>query len=142
MLLFDNAGMSQISDLIALASLNPIDAMAAQNLDAEALRRHKMKLMAFTIALPVDYLITYTHEIHVDTMCRHIAISNSPGTVPTPATLALFCQAFKMVAAGEMLMDICNKQPPRRPHAILQFWTEKFANGRIAVNILAPLQES
>jgi hypothetical protein len=53
-------------------------------------------MKSYSIALPVDYSVTYTHEIHAMVRAHHISISANSG-LPAVAAVNMILEEFGMI---------------------------------------------
>ncbi len=116
-----------IADLIERAAAAPVAYETVREMAAQydKLKGQNIMFDPFTISIPIDYTVTYTHEFQrPDVCCRHLSMSvNRPGRAPN---------AFAM----QMLMDefgFKNRlgQTP--------MYIEPLLNERAAINVIEPL---
>jgi hypothetical protein len=115
-----------INDLIEVAKDNPIneaDLFRAGRARGDDLLRWKSRLNAFTMRLPVGYLVTYTQEQQPPGLCHHINVSVDDG-IPNIVAMTVICDAFGI---GYVVTE----------KKALKAWPEMYESGRVALHILA-----
>ena len=128
-LLMDKAVRNQIQELVVKATATPIDPDESQHRAKQNLAEYKQWLWEYTIDIPMDFRVTFTHEKQPIGLCRHIAISVSD-KLPNPYIVIEICKEFGM---GDLQFLVNQKE---NNSAIMKIWLEKFDNGMSTVNIL------
>jgi hypothetical protein len=129
-LIISVAEQKEIDDLIEFAKRNPIsadDIQHAMQARGDDLLRWKSRLNAYTMRLPLSYLVTYTQEQQPPGLCHHINVSMDDG-IPNPTAMTIICTAFGM---GHIVSE----------RKALKTWPETYATGRVSLHILARVDQ-
>jgi hypothetical protein len=99
-LVIGEAERAAIRDLKARAARSPVRLMAQPKAeDADAFREMNRSL---TIALPVGYQVTFTHEIQPSGRYLHLSVSvDTPGAWPSTPAVDMILEAFGMKRLAE-----------------------------------------
>ena len=83
----------------------------------------------FTIDIPMGFSVTYTHEEHPGSMCKHLSMSvHAKDRVPNPIAVEMILKEFGFTNS----LSECLKWGT--------VWEEKFGeNNQTAINIVEPL---
>jgi hypothetical protein len=97
--------------------------------------------VAYTITLPNDYLVTYSHEQQEFGLCHHISISiKTRNRLPHEAAVAMICEEFGMGTMADLLQQLTHPvMADPQPDKILTVWIEDVAPGIKAINLIVPV---
>jgi hypothetical protein len=122
-LVIDPAVKDQIREIIALAHERPIPLEVIQLLAAGEPMPQGLH-DDFTLVIPMGFPVIYTHEVQPNGILRHMSMSvNLEGRVPHPEAVRMVMQEFGYVNDLE--------------HCI--FWEEAVGGGKVAINVVEPL---
>lgn len=82
--------------------------------------------LEFTINLSGSVVVTYTHEMHYDTLCHHLSVSMNQGRILPDVTVV------------NKIMKILNFRNDLHGCAV---YKEKFGPDQTAINIIEPYKE-
>jgi hypothetical protein len=116
-----------------MAKANPLYAAKMQEAAQDNLAAYKDWLNDFTIAIPVGFLVTYTHEIQPHYgLCHHISISiDKLRMLPNEFSVMMLFREFDLMTPDESSDDLRRR--------IVGYWIEEYANNRKALNFVIPI---
>lgn len=90
-----------IAALVEKAKANPTPLVAVVALEKSRDQGQKRTMMhdEFTMLIPLNYMVTFTHEEQRQCVCRHISVSlvDRPGRAPAPVTIDCLLGEFGFV---------------------------------------------
>lgn len=120
---------ARIEALKERAAARVRDAKADLEAAPEAVRQSNFEVA--TIALPVGFQVTYTHERQPVGLCQHLSVSvDKRGKTPHPAAVDMILEAFGMKPLN---LGAFGRQVRPRHSAV---WLEEFEPGMTAVNVV------
>lgn len=134
-LILDDAARGRLRLLRVIAEQYPI------SLD-EMMRRSRSNESADDHPNPMtqvgNYTVCLTIEEHPGARCRHLSVASvRDGRAPMPTVIELFMLELGFVNKLGLTQD--SPDAPIKGSANLPTWTERTPDGRLAINVLEPL---
>ena len=124
---------TSIAKLIDVATAKPLDVEELIAFSERDLKEYKLWMMRYTIDIPFDFRVTYTHERQPSGLFHHISISlGMPNRVPSEHAIDMIALAFNLKRPGQRFTEWAKNN-------VARFWIEDYSNKRKALNFLIPL---